>query len=534
MAREGLSPTRFAVVLVFLAATACADDRIANTLAVQNALQQGRAHLLKGDHQAAVHALESQITRIDGNSQYLAVLRDAYRGLVKSLKLAGRDEDAAVYARRLQILDPGAALDFAKPPEAPKVPEVKPAPKPVKEPVVRSQGDDPPRSLVPPTPDPFNQGNATKSRDAQAHLEQAEKLFRAANYSEAAALYHKANEAAPELVLDSRERWAYCKLFAVNERLNDKATPIDDKDWPALETQVRTAMAMTPKMEKFAATLLTTLRERRTRTAEVPAAPEVSVNVRHTNAGSGWQLAETTNFRIYHRLDEGKATEVAKIVETTRAAMQKKWFGKVEETWEPRCDVYLYPDADSYARATGVRASAPGHARVDRAESSERIIKRQLHMNLQGNNVLATVLPHETTHVVLAGRFGPVDVPRWADEGIAVLTEPREQIDRHLRNLPTHRQERTLFNVQGLMELQDYPHPRQIGAFYAQSVSLVEYLSTLKGPETFAKFLTEGLRGGYEPALRKYYGLQSYAELETGWASHAFKDAAAGVAQRGE
>ena len=46
------------------------------------------------------------------------------------------------------------------------------------------------------------------------------------------------------------------------------------------------------------------------------------------------------------------------------------------------------------------------------------------------------MLPHEATHVVLAGQFGDQPVPRWADEGMAVLTEPRDKIDRHLRNLP--------------------------------------------------------------------------------------------------
>ena len=55
------------------------------------------------------------------------------------------------------------------------------------------------------------------------------------------------------------------------------------------------------------------------------------------------------------------------------------------------------------------------------------------------------VLPHEATHVVFAGRFGDRMLPHWADEGMAVLSEPRERIDLHLHNLPQHRVNGELF-----------------------------------------------------------------------------------------
>jgi hypothetical protein len=40
-------------------------------------------------------------------------------------------------------------------------------------------------------------------------------------------------------------------------------------------------------------------------------------------------------------------------------------------------------------------------------------------------------LPHEITHVVLADRFNTKPMPRWADEGMAVLTEPVEKKQAH-------------------------------------------------------------------------------------------------------
>src|SRR5262249_10131357 len=145
---------------------------------------------------------------------------------------------------------------------------------------------------------------------------------------------------------------------------------------------------------------------------------------------------------------------------------------------------------------------------------------------------------HEVTHVVLVGKLGDTSdnpMPRWADEGMAVLSEPRERIDRHLRNLPRHRQERTLFSVRNLMLLSDYPEPRLIGPFYAESVSLVEYLSGLKGPQAFAGFLRDGAKNGYEAALKRCYNIADFNDLETRWRKHAFGDnvTAPGYAERG-
>ncbi len=132
------------------------------------------------------------------------------------------------------------------------------------------------------------------------------------------------------------------------------------------------------------------------------------------------------------------------------------------------------------------------------------------------------VLPHEVTHVVLAGRF-PAALPRWADEGMAVLSEPRDRIERHLRNLPMHAEQRQLFHVGQLMMFnKEYPDPQLIGPFYAQSVSLVEYLSQLRGPQVFAQFMADGMRGNYETALRKHYGVQSFQDLDAAWQRHAF------------
>jgi hypothetical protein len=130
--------------------------------------------------------------------------------------------------------------------------------------------------------------------------------------------------------------------------------------------------------------------------------------------------------------------------------------------------------------------------------------------------------------VVLAGQFDQ-PVPRWADEGIAVLTEPRHKIDLHLQNLSTCRQDKTLFLIRELILAPDYPQPRQIKAFYAQSVSLVEFLANEKGPQAFSGFLRDALRtNNFEQALQRHYGYSNFDDLQHRWATKAFST---GVAQ---
>src|SRR5205085_9962184 len=196
--------------------------------------------------------------------------------------------------------------------------------------------------------------------------------------------------------------------------------------------------------------------------------------------------------------------KAAQVAERTRDEMLRKWFGDSGEAWPQKCDLFLHANAQDYAQATGVPANSPGHSEI--RQEGAHVVSRRMHMHCDNPNMLGAVLPHETTHVVIAGKFGDKPVPRWADEGMAVLTEPREQIDRHLRNLPKHSQERQLFYLRDLMRLEEYPEPRRVGAFYSQSVSVVEFLSGQKGPQVFAKFLHDGMHGGYEEALRRHYG----------------------------
>jgi hypothetical protein len=144
-----------------------------------------------------------------------------------------------------------------------------------------------------------------------------------------------------------------------------------------------------------------------------------------------------------------------------------------------------------------------------------------------GHDLIAAVLPHEITHVVLADRFTAKPMPRWADEGVAVLTEPAEKKQAHLRNLGDISRFGRLFTARQLMTMTDYPPGNQWPMFYAESVSLVEFLASRDGPAKFIEFMEASQKSGYESALKTIYGLDGFNGLDREWSRGRVEQVAA-------
>jgi hypothetical protein len=249
---------------------------------------------------------------------------------------------------------------------------------------------------------------------------------------------------------------------------------------------------------------------------------EPEIAVRHLDQlASGWSVAETKHFRIHHVGRKAKAEKVAVAAEKARALALRKWIGDPAQEWSDACEIYVYPTVEDYSQGTGVPGQSPGHSEI-RAEGSH-VLLRRIFLHADAPGMVEAILPHEVTHAVVAGQFGDSQVPRWADEGMAVLDEPRERIDRHLRTLARLRDQGLLYSARELIRLTDYPSPRRIPAFYAQSVSLTEFLSSAKDAKTVARFVRDGLHDGYEASLKRHFGWD-FDELERHWRKYAFRE----------
>ncbi|MCS7047575.1 MAG: hypothetical protein NZO58_14555, partial [Gemmataceae bacterium] len=374
--------------------------------------------------------------------------------------------------------------------------------------------------------DPFDWSNQRQvplgngKQLASQLLARANQEFGRRRYKEARLYYEQAFEVDQKSTETVRDSWAYCLLSDVVSAL--KHPTLDGKTLNELQRDTCNALAMAQAQPLVVEgqKVLREIERRMTAMTGSGAATTARVAIQHFGKNTqGWQVAETANFRIFHNQPIDLVTRVAEIAEATRLAMNRKWFGHDGEAWSTKCELVLHPTAAEYSRQTGVPPTSPGHSRIESDPTTHRILGRRIDLHVDNPGMLEAVLPHETTHCVLAGQFGPHQVPRWADEGMAVLSEPLAKIEQHRQNLSRAAAEGQLFAIPELLALDNYPPPRRISAFYAQSVALVSFLVQQRGPTTFSSFVRDGLRIGWDAACRQHYGWD-LTQLQQRWEGH--------------
>jgi hypothetical protein len=256
-----------------------------------------------------------------------------------------------------------------------------------------------------------------------------------------------------------------------------------------------------------------------TRAEVKPVEPPIksSVLVRHLSKKlDGLQVAETAHFRILHDQDKPIVEKVGASAEITRATLQRKWFGEEATDWDGKCSIYLHANREKYASKTGMKNTL-GHMRT---LDWGGVFLRSIHLPCKEPNLVDDVLPHEVSHSVMAVRFQG-RTPRWADEGMAMLAETPGSVAECVGRLPVYRKNDGLFAIEVLMQTHEPDHFNTM-EYYAQSTSLVQFLTAQKGPQTFTRFLRTSIMKGAEPALKQHFGIQGYADLEQRWQTFAF------------
>jgi hypothetical protein len=152
--------------------------------------------------------------------------------------------------------------------------------------------------------------------------------------------------------------------------------------------------------------------------------------------------------------------------------------------------------------------------------SAGRITARRVNLRADHPQLLTAILPHEVTHVVLADLFTQQQIPRWADEGMAVLAEPQSEQRSRTSELSGPLSEGRVFKLSELMAI-DYPNADAWSLYYAQSVSLTQFLVELGTPPQFVSFIRGAQQGGIEDSLRTVYQIEGFAELENRWQNFA-------------
>ncbi len=187
-------------------------------------------------------------------------------------------------------------------------------------------------------------------------------------------------------------------------------------------------------------------------------------------------------------------------------------------TWGDRVRIYLFPDKAGFIASTGQPAWSTGSANRD----AEHLGGRVVFTYPRQEDFYDGLLPHEIGHLILHDFIGdPRRLPIWFDEGVAQLQERGRVADARRILKPWIRAGRTV-PIKALMrwDVRRETDERKVRLFYAQSVSIVDFLVERYGSRAFGR-LCRGLRDGkpFVEALRTATGrrITSLAELERKW-----------------
>jgi len=200
------------------------------------------------------------------------------------------------------------------------------------------------------------------------------------------------------------------------------------------------------------------------------------------------------------------AEQVGQWAEHYRKEKALQWLGQEMPRWPEPCPLVVQVTMEGPSGETTFAFGSHGVAGQ--------------HMTIRGplERLLASVLPHEITHTVFAYYFQR-PVPRWADEGGAVLSEDDLERDRHdklTRQILNHGRE---IRLRHLLALTNYP-PGQIECLYAEGFSMANYLVERGNRQTFLKFVAYGMQHGWDGAAQTFYQHRNVEELEEAWLKH--------------
>jgi len=189
-------------------------------------------------------------------------------------------------------------------------------------------------------------------------------------------------------------------------------------------------------------------------------------------------------------------------------------------TWGDRVKIFLFSSQQAFLDETKQPQWSRGGAFY-----SESLGQRAIATYLNQPLLFSEVLPHEIAHLILTDFIGSESVvPKWFSEGVAQLAEENktQKADLIMRiSVRFH----TYFPIESL-ERYDIARERdaqKVGLFYAQSVSMVDFLIKRFGSEKFGLWCRQIATGkNFFEAFRLVYGLyiESWDNFEKKWIAY--------------
>jgi hypothetical protein len=207
------------------------------------------------------------------------------------------------------------------------------------------------------------------------------------------------------------------------------------------------------------------------------------------------------------------AKAVAEEAEQWRTTLARHWLKRPLKDWPETCQIEVSTH----------RTGGSGWTSYEKLGGKTMPVGIQM----QGppDRLLEYVLPHELTHAVLVSALGEA-MPRWADEGAAMLSESESQKHRQTLVAKQLVDSGKMIPVRQLLQMAEYPDSRSgLHAFYAQSLTLTEFLIARGGRAEFLEFVQEGQSENWDLALSRHYQWENVEALEGAWSQWIQKTA---------
>ncbi len=237
-----------------------------------------------------------------------------------------------------------------------------------------------------------------------------------------------------------------------------------------------------------------------------------SVTTKQPRRSNSLATVTSRGFRV-HCAEKELGRRVADILPVHFDALAPRF--KVKKFGRP-CDVFIYPTKEQFQEATDANAWTPACATWDYRLGHLQSLQIATFQDCP--QLLASVLPHELTHLLLAARLDyRRTIPLWANEGLATYSEPAFKHRYLARVLELAAWQRNLFPVADLLAITTYPEEERIELFYAQSHSLVRYLIKRTSYKRFLTFLDHLQNPDDWSIWKRSMRIRSASHLENLW-----------------
>ncbi|MBF0484832.1 MAG: hypothetical protein HQL25_09030 [Candidatus Omnitrophica bacterium] len=189
-------------------------------------------------------------------------------------------------------------------------------------------------------------------------------------------------------------------------------------------------------------------------------------------------------------------------------------------TWDDRAIIFIYPDKKKFMSDTGQPEWSLGGSTNDEVHFKKRVIITYA----QADEFIYGVLPHEITHLVLKDFIKDgKSIPVWFQEGLAQLQETKK-MDEVYKILPqrVNAGQYIPFSIVNNIDIYKEKDKNVVGIFYAQALTMVDYMVKTYGEDKFA-YLCRGIRdgAGFDESLRRAYPeINNMEDFEKKWLSY--------------